>query len=123
MSHFSRELVYPDPSKNHQKIDLQFIAEIMSKSHNLGSRFEPKSHKNSKKYIPGSSSENHLKKDAQHSQTRPLETMKSSVWFTRNHTFQLSSFAAKCLEKCSQWPLISGTLAIEITKRHPQNTA
>ena len=104
-------------------MDLQFIAEIVSKSDNLGSRLEPKSHKKSKKYIPGSSSENHLKKDAQHSQTRPLETMKSSGWCQRNHTFQLSSFAAKCLEKCSQWHIISGTLAIKITKRPPQNTA
>ena len=96
---------------------------MVSKSHRLGSRLEPKSHKKSKKYIPGSSSENHLKKDAQHSQTRPLETMKSSVWCKRNHTFQLSNFAAKCVDKCSQWPLICGTLAIEITKRPPQNTA
>ena len=35
---------------------------MMSKSDHLGSRFEPKSHKNSNKYIPGSSSQNHLKK-------------------------------------------------------------
>ena len=76
----------------------------MSKSHNLGSRLEPKSHEKSKKYIPGSSSENHLKKDAQHSQTRPLETMKSSVWSTQNHTFQLSSFAAKFWKSVPEGP-------------------
>ena len=57
---------------------------MVSISHQLGSRSEPKSHKKSQSYIPGSSLENHLKKDAQHSQTQPLETMK--VVFGENET-------------------------------------
>ena len=65
---------------------------MVSKSVHLGSRLEPKSHNKSTKYIPGSSLENHLKKDAQHSQTRPLETMKSSVWCNETIGFAFPAF-------------------------------
>ena len=61
-----------------------------------------------------------MKKVAQYFQTQPLKTMKTMVWRTRNHWFRLSSFAAKCLEKCFQGALIWDTLATEIRKRHPR---
>ena len=45
--------------------------------------------------------------------TQPLKTRKSSVWCTRNTSFQLSSFAATYLEKC---PQVAPILDISATK-------
>ena len=122
MEPFYQGVGSPDPPKNHQKIDHQFIQEIVRKYDHFGVRLDPESYKKSQNDIPGSTLENHLKKVAQHFQTQPLETMKSSVWCIRNHRFRFSSFAAKCLEKWSQGSLIWDTLATEINKRPPRNT-
>ena len=73
--------------------------------------------------MPGPSLENHLKQVAQHSQTQPLETMKSGVWCTRNHSFHHSNFPATCLEKWSQGSLIWDTLATQIGKRLSKQTS
>ena len=49
--------------------------------------------------------------------------MKRGVWCTQNHRFHLSSFAAKCLEKCVQGALIWDTLATNIGKRPSKETS
>ena len=55
--------------------------------------------------------------------TQPLKTLKSSVWCIRNHGFQLSSFAATCLEKCLQVPVIWDTSATKALKNTSQDSS
>ena len=49
--------------------------------------------------------------------------MKSRVWSRRNHRFRFPSFAAKCLEKCSQVSVVLDTLSTKMRKRLRQNTS
>ena len=60
--------------------------------------------KNRKITSPNPSQKRSWKSVAQHVLTQPLKTVKSGVWFKRNPSFQLSSFAATWLEKCFQVP-------------------
>ena len=62
-----------------------------------------------------------LEKIAQKVLTQPLKTLKSIVWFKRNHSFQLSSVAATWLEKCPQVALIWDTSATKALKNTSQD--
>ena len=96
---------------------------MASKSNHLGSRLEPKSHNKSQNDMPGPSLENNLQKVAHRLQTQTLQTMKSSVWYKRNHSFHHSSFPATCLEMWSQGSLIWNTFATQIGKRLSKQTS
>ena len=60
------------------------------------------------------------KKDAQHYQARPLETMKSSVSCTRNHSLWISTFARKCLRWWPQSLPFAQIIAVEVAKNASQ---
>ena len=49
--------------------------------------------------------------------------MKSRVWSRRNHRFHFPSFAAKCLQKCSQVSVVLDTVSTKMRKRPRQNTS
>ena len=59
-----------------------------------------------------------VEKVAQDVLTQPLKTLKSSVWCTRNTSFQLSSFAATWLEKCPQVTPIKNISATKAQQKH-----
>ena len=77
----------------------------------------------SKCHLSKPTSENILKKTAQHAPNQPLKSLKSSVWCTWNHCFQLSTFAATCQEKCPQVAPIWDTSATKTRKNIPQDSS